>query len=509
MTQNPSGPAPGRRRRAPGSGPRAPAGLRRRRRVVIATAAARSPRSRPPAGRADGQAAAAGGHALGDAGEAQPGPGQQRARSAGARSAVTCRCPLPGRLAGIGHAHRDVPGLVAQPDRGPGRLWRAGWCSSAPPGRCGTRSGPCRAPARPGCPRSRNRPAVPCPRTWSSTSPSSPSEAKGAVSSRADGRRSTPRSLRSSVSAWRAVSPMTSTDRRAWSGRPGSSEAAASAWTAIRLTWWATTSCSSRAIRIRSRSAACEDWRSSSASARSARLCAAWTLARMARLSRPAAAAVSEDHHLEDGVVRLVMARRGLGDPDGRRQDQAGDPAPGRAAAVEDGVERDSRPERERREPEPDLVIGHPRRAPMTNGRRRRASSGARRAGVPCGGDQHERRPQRMQLSPVRQQRDHVDGGQRDTQAGSGGVPDAVAGARPAAPSAAAGPARATVHDPMVRRGARPGDPPEDGSGRCDRRRRPGPARGPALRRRGRAGSSPRRPMCRDALPGEHERHGY
>src|SRR5207248_2045175 len=89
----------------------------------------------------------------------------------------------------------------------------------------------------------------------------------------------------------RAVSPMTSTDRRAWSGRPGSSELAASAWTAIRLTWWATTSCSSRAIRIRSRSAASEDWRSSSASARSARLCAAWTLARLARLSRPAATA--------------------------------------------------------------------------------------------------------------------------------------------------------------------------------------------------------------------------
>ena len=85
---------------------------------------------------------------------------------------------------------------------------------------------------------------------------------------------------------------MISTERRASAGRPGSSDVAASAWTAIRLTWWATTSCNSRAIRVRSRSAACEDCRSSSASARSARLCAARMLARLARLSRPAAAAV-------------------------------------------------------------------------------------------------------------------------------------------------------------------------------------------------------------------------
>ena len=33
------------------------------------------------------------------------------------------------------------------------------------------------------------------------------------------------------------------------------------------------------------------------------------------------------------------------------------------------------------------------------------------------GGDQHEGQPQRVQLCPVRQQRDHVDGGERDPEA--------------------------------------------------------------------------------------------
>jgi hypothetical protein len=85
---------------------------------------------------------------------------------------------------------------------------------------------------------------------------------------------------------------MMSTDRCAWAGWPGSSEAAASACTAIRLTWCATTSCNSRAIFPRSAAAAREDWRSSSASARSARLSAAARFARFARLRTPAAPAV-------------------------------------------------------------------------------------------------------------------------------------------------------------------------------------------------------------------------
>ena len=32
------------------------------------------------------------------------------------------------------------------------------------------------------------------------------------------------------------------------------------------------------------------------------------------------------------------------------------------------------------------------------------------------GGDQHQGEPQRVQLRPVRQQRDHVDGGERDRE---------------------------------------------------------------------------------------------
>ena len=87
---------------------------------------------------------------------------------------------------------------------------------------------------------------------------------------------------------------MMSTDRRAWAGLSGSSEDAASACTAIRLTWCATTSCSSRAIRARSAAASLVACRSSSASARSARLSAAARFARLALLSTPAAHAVAK-----------------------------------------------------------------------------------------------------------------------------------------------------------------------------------------------------------------------
>ncbi len=85
---------------------------------------------------------------------------------------------------------------------------------------------------------------------------------------------------------------MISTDRRACAGLSGSSEVAASACTAIRLTWCATTSCSSRAILARSAAASLVACRSSSASARSARFCAAARFARFVRLSTPPAHAV-------------------------------------------------------------------------------------------------------------------------------------------------------------------------------------------------------------------------
>ena len=178
---------------------------------------------------------------------------------------------------------------------------------------------------------------------------------------RSDGPRSTPSSRRSSVRARRAVSPMISTERRACAGLSGSSDVAASACTAIRLTWWATTSCSSRAIRARSAAASRDTTRSSSASARSARPCAASRFARLARLSVPGHPRRDEDHRLEDGLVGLAMAGRGQGDGDARHRKGDGDPPPHGAAAVDDRVERDRGPQRERREPESDLVVGDPR----------------------------------------------------------------------------------------------------------------------------------------------------
>ena len=208
---------------------------------------------------------------------------------------------------------------------------------------------------------------------------------------------------------------MISTDRRACSGRSGSSEVAASAWTAIRLTWCATTSCSSRAIRVRSCSAARAAWRSSSASARSARFCAASRLARLARLSVPAAHAVRK-------ISAWKMASYGslwpgaaseIDMPD--RREPAGDPAPDRMAAVDDGVERDRGPERKRREPESDLVVGDPRAADDDH-RPGRARTGARPAGRPGATTSVSGQPQRMQLGPVRQQGNDVDGGERDAE---------------------------------------------------------------------------------------------
>ena len=131
----------------------------------------------------------------------------------------------------------------------------------------------------PGVPSTARSTASPDPRTWSSTVPRSARDIAGAVSSWSAGPRSTPSRRRSSVRAWRAVAAITSTDWAAWAGRPGSSDVAASACTAMRLTWCATTSCSSRAIRVRSAAAARATSLSRSDSARSARLSASWTLA--------------------------------------------------------------------------------------------------------------------------------------------------------------------------------------------------------------------------------------
>ena len=57
---------------------------------------------------------------------------------------------------------------------------------------------------------------------------------------------------RMSVSAWRPASRSQSSAARASSGRRSKARKAPPAWMTITLTWWVTTSCSSRAIRSRS-----------------------------------------------------------------------------------------------------------------------------------------------------------------------------------------------------------------------------------------------------------------
>ena len=180
-----------------------------------------------------------------------------------------------------------------------------------------------------------------------------------------------------------------------------------------------------------------------------------------------------EDRHLEDGVVRLGVSGRGLRDSDARRYEHAGDPAPDGTAAIDDGVERDCGPQRERREAEADLVVGDPRGPddqadPDGPG----PAPGERDA---LGGDERQGQPQRVQLGPVRQQRDHVDRSHGDAEAQvlhqllaprrERGQPRRQRLREPGQPRCH------RLHAPMVRPGWRPGDPPEGGSGHCDLRR--------------------------------------
>ena len=199
-------------------------------------------------------------------------------------------------------------------------------------------------------------------------------------------------------------------------------------------------------------------------------------LARLARLSRPAAAAVKK-------IITWKMVSYGWAWP-GEASEIAMPAATSRQAIQRQtgprrsmiGVERDRRPERERREPEPDLVVGDARGPddqadPDGPG----PAPGEREA---LGGDERQGQPQRVQLGPVRQQRDHVDRGQRHAESQvldqllaprrERGQPRRQRLREPGQPR------RHRLHDPMVRRGARRGDHPEGGSGCCD----PGWSRG-------------------------------
>ena len=68
--------------------------------------------------------------------------------------------------------------------------------------------------------------------------------------------RSTPSGRRISTRAWRPVAAIASKAPAARAGSVATAARAASACTTIMLTWWATTSCSSRAIRARSEATA-------------------------------------------------------------------------------------------------------------------------------------------------------------------------------------------------------------------------------------------------------------
>ena len=95
-----------------------------------------------------------------------------------------------------------------------------------------------------------------------------PGRAGGEAGAWSPSPRSTPSSRRISTRAWRPVAAIASKAPAARAGSVATATRPASACTTIMLTWWATTSCSSRAIRARSEATA---RRASSARSRSSR----------------------------------------------------------------------------------------------------------------------------------------------------------------------------------------------------------------------------------------------
>ena len=211
--RSPRAPAAGRRRSRPGSGR-----SRRLHRQVTSSMV-------PPPGRSlELPGAAARGDPLLDA--EQAGAARRRVRRPDA--VVADPQADAARRRGPARPRR------AWPARG-GRRW------SAPPGRCGRPSARS-ASSRPGSGSSRTVTATPCWRSGSASSSSMSSSRGGAdtVSGGVGSRRCTT-SASSSPSAVRPRSPIVR------SARSGSLTWPASACTTIAVTWWPTTSCSSRA----------------------------------------------------------------------------------------------------------------------------------------------------------------------------------------------------------------------------------------------------------------------
>ncbi len=265
-----------------------------------------------------------------------------------------------------------------------------------------------------GSPSTARSTASPASLTWASTPSSSLRDGAGGVAGCCPGPRSTPSSRRSSVSACRAVCPMISTERPACSGWPGSSEPAASACTAIRLTWCATTSCSSLAIRARSPAAARATCWSRSDSARSARASVSLRWVRFLRLSRPAKPAHAEDQQLDEEVVGLGVAGQQLALRNAHDQEGAHRPAHGGRGPLHDREVGDGRPHRHRRVAEAEVVVGGPGQAHGQEYPHRVVATVDQRQGLE---DQQRDGPAlRVHVGQVREHGAHVHGRQHQRQ---------------------------------------------------------------------------------------------
>ena len=121
--------------------------------------------------------------------------------------------------------------------------------------------------------------------------------------------RSTPSSRRISTRAWRPVAAIASKAPAARSGSVATATGPASACTTIMLTWWATTSCSSRAIRARSEATARRASEARSRSSRAARSRSSAASARCTRARSPSTHAPASESETKAASTTSASAR--------------------------------------------------------------------------------------------------------------------------------------------------------------------------------------------------------
>jgi hypothetical protein len=190
------------------------------------------------------------------------------------------------------------------------RRMRAAMCCSAPPARCGTRTGPRPAAAAGRRPRRPHR--------WWARRPgrSPPGSSRfarpgwGAVCA-ASCERGRDNSRRSSVSVSSALDRMMAKLSASGAGGSGTWYGAVSAWIAITDMWWATTSCSFRAMRARSSNSALV---ARSCAARHCCVASASAASRRVRLLCPIQAArAGSSRHRVSAVTRSWRGSRMVG----------------------------------------------------------------------------------------------------------------------------------------------------------------------------------------------------